>query len=312
MKDESYLDKPLLEDGDTSNLVPIQRSKTEKLWGILSQSPAASWLPFPSGLGYDAASLQHKSTKEKSTMTQATGSPAERSRVLILVLVLATFLLALLSVFFNLFIWPLGRQPSLSVAVPQNLSDAALLEAREREPRVGAMRDCLDKAVQDFSAEPSVVKDDARMTLQCNGTRQEFLSGNGGTRIEVVWIDGEVSYNVDEASAEVHVARLSRRPLPLSLTSVNQLLRDLASWGGLEELQGCLNRTSQKFREEPTAVQDNAKLVVSCGSHQVTFVSGEGQNEISVYRGNVYEEIQYQVKATGWAWFEKFWKDLWG
>lgn len=311
MKDEDYLKDPLLENGDTSNLIPLQRSKTEKLWGILSQSPVASWLPFPSGFEYGAAFSQHKSTKEKSTMTQTTGFPAKRTRVLILVLIFVTFLLALLSVFFNLFVWPLRRQPSPSVVVSQNLSEATLLEAREQGPQLGAMRECLDKAVQDFSVEPSVVKENARMILHCNGTRQEFLSGSGETRIEVVWINGNVNYNVNEISAEVHVARLARQQLPLSLTSINQLLRDLASWEGSEELQGCLDWTVQKFREEPVTVQDNAKLVVSCGSNRVTFVSGEGQNEISVYRGNEQEEIQYLVKATGWAWFVKFWKDLW-
>lgn len=314
MKDESYLFCPLLEDGDSSNLVHVQRSLMEKLWGILSQSPAASWLNFPSDIKYGTTHFQEKSTKEKATMTLASGSPIRSVPVLILILILIIFLLAILS--FSLFIWSLGKQQSPSVphpnvAVAKNLSIATLLEARDQEPPQGAMRDCLDKAVQEFSTEPSLVMKNTRMILHCNGTKQEFVSGNGGTHIEVVWINDMARYSVNEANAEVHVARLARNPLPLSLTSINEVLRDLASWNGSEEMQECLRLTLQKFCEEPTTVQHNAKVVVSCGNHNMTFISGKAQNEISVYRGSAYEEIQYKMKATFWARFVKFWKGQW-
>uniref|UniRef100_A0ACB8EGJ2 Uncharacterized protein n=1 Tax=Sphaerodactylus townsendi TaxID=933632 RepID=A0ACB8EGJ2_9SAUR len=321
MKDDVSILEPFLEDGDYSNLIPVQRvSCRDKLWGILPQRSAASCLDLWSRFDYGMACFSHKPLKEKATMTEATGSPVKRTIwALLMILIFLAIVLIVMSVVYICFIWCPWSQPTqaevgrirgwenitevISV-VPEKLSVATLLKAQSEEPPWGAVRNCLDKAVLKFSEEPDVLKKNARMVLQCNGTRREFLSGEGGNDIEVVWINGRAEYLVHEASLEVRVARLGQHPLPLNLTTIIGVRQDLAVHGALEELQGCLDKVVQEFPYEPIVVQNSAKLVISCGA-DLNFVSGEQQTEIVVYReNNTNGEIQYQVKATGWAWLE--------
>lgn len=318
MKDDISVCEPLLEDGDHGDLVPVQRlSYRERLWGILPHRSVAPCLNLWNHLDYGMACFPQKTTKEKATMTEATGPPfKKRIWALLLLLIFLAIVLIVLSVF----IWsPLSR-PALPevdrisvsentteaiLVVPENLSIATLLKAQSQEPPQGAMRNCLDEAVLKFSEEPGVLKKNARMVLQCNGTRREFLSGKGENYIEVVWLRGRVEYLVHEASPEVRVARLGRHPLPLNLTTVIGVREDLATQGALEELQGCLEKVVQEFPREPEAVQNNAMLTVSCGT-DLSFVSGKGQTKINVYRkDSIGGDIQYQVKATGWAWWAR-------
>ncbi|XP_053159500.1 uncharacterized protein LOC128348032 isoform X2 [Hemicordylus capensis] len=322
MRDDSNLYEPLLEDGDDRRLIPVPRvSYVEKLWGILPQNFAASWLNFPNSIEYGMPCSSHKLTREKSTMTQATRFAAER-RTWALILgfaLLSLFLLVLLCFFYSFSICPLRKQQcpievnrtkaeentiAAIVVMPEDLSVATLQEAREKE-HLEAMRNCLDKAFEEFYQEPNMVKKNAKMVLQCNGTRREFLSGKGENHIEVVQINDKIDYILDEASPEVHMARLGRHSFPLNLISINEVLDDLASWEGSEELQACLNKALKEFPQEPMSVQDNASLVVVCGRKNLTFISGKGQNEINVYKEDTDEEIQYQVKATGWAWWAR-------
>ncbi|KAL8212957.1 UNVERIFIED_CONTAM: hypothetical protein K2H54_059806 [Gekko kuhli] len=243
-------------------------------------------------------------------MTEASGPPVKK-RVcpLLLVLIFLAIVLIGLSALYLFFIWSPWSQPTQAevdwirvcentteavLVVPEKLSVATLLEAQSQEPPQGAMRNCLDEAVLKFSDEPGVLKKNARMVLQCNGTKREFLSGEGENDIEVVWISGKVEYLVHEASPEVRVARLGRRPLPLNLTTIIGVREDLETQGALEELQDCLDKVVQEFPREPMAVQNNAMLIVSCGTG-LSFISGEGQTMINVYReDNMDGDIQYQ------------------
>ncbi|KAJ7317240.1 hypothetical protein JRQ81_003402 [Phrynocephalus forsythii] len=154
----------------------------------------------------------------------------------------------------NTFLWPhqspkvdeIKARKNVMVAlsdVPKYLTLGMLLAAEREEPRGGAMRDCLEKAAEEFSLEPRIVKSNAKMTLHCDGTKWEFLSGKGENLIEVVWINGKVSYALaHEAHPDVYLARLGRHPLPLSLSSIVGVLQDVSSHNGSEELQSCLRK----------------------------------------------------------------------
>ncbi|XP_061475038.1 uncharacterized protein LOC133380885 [Rhineura floridana] len=311
MRDDSNLFEPLLDDGDDSKIIPVRRlSYREKLWGILPQSSAPSWLNIKNSVDCGVPRFSNK-----STMTQTT-RPLVKRKIWILILVLLALVTLLALAFIGaLFCSPWKQQPSLeageNTTAAKNLSLASLLDAKNQEPHWGAMHNCLAEAVQKFSEEPEMVRKNARMILQCNGTRQEFVSGKGEIRIEVVWINGMASYILDEATPEVHMARLGRHPLPLSLASISGVLQDLASnisktQECLGELQSCLSKALQEFPLEPATLQDNAKLVVTCGGENLTFISGNGDSEINVYRER--GEIQFQVKPTWQAWWARLFK----
>ncbi|XP_028569693.2 uncharacterized protein LOC114588508 [Podarcis muralis] len=318
MRDDSNLFEPLLDDGDDSKLIPVQRfSYREKLWGILPRSSAPSWLY---GIECGVPSFS-----DKSTMTQTT-RPLGKRKTWTLILVLLAFLTLLTLAFIGALFWApwrpqspveankakAGENTTAAILVGQkNLSLAALLEAEMQEPQEGAMRKCLEEAVHKFSEEPAMVRKNSRMVLQCNGTKQEFVSGKGEIHIEVVWINGTASYILDESSPEVHVVRLGRHPMPLSLARISDVLQDLPSnisetQGDLKELRSCLNKALQEFPREPVVLQDDAKLMVTCGGVNLTFISGGGQSDINVYRED--GEVQYQVKPTWSAWWARLFK----
>nr|XP_060617025.1 uncharacterized protein LOC132766735 [Anolis sagrei ordinatus] len=317
MKDSNVL-KPLL-DGEHIVVPPEQcTSYNERLLEMLSRSS----LPLRNIIGKDTrfAVFCFCQSSPKSEATRSEGL-----RILILTLVY-TFLLGLV-------IFAVGRsyvstkvhtypiQPyareferikgvmNISIAVsgvPKNLTLAALLEAKGQEPLGGAMRICLDKAAQEFSKEPVIVKKNTLMVILCNGTKQVFRSGKGQNKIGVVLANEKVYYLfVHEASAEVHLARLGHQTFPLNRTSILDVLGELKSQNGSEEMQQCLNKTLMELPQEPTAVLANAKMVVSCGWQNLTFLSGTGENEIRVYREEMGGEIQFRVKASGWDWWAR-------
>ncbi|XP_032064819.1 uncharacterized protein LOC116502910 isoform X2 [Thamnophis elegans] len=191
-------------------------------------------------------------------------------------------------------------------AVPKNLTVSILQEAQKSEPFSEAMGNCFDKAIKEFVSEPQIVKENAKMVLECDGTRREFVSGKGENSIEVFWVDGQTHYTVREANSQVYIARLGRRELPLSLGSLLNVYQQLASPEG-QELQQCLDKVIEKFPKEPQTLQDNAVLQVSCGGSNVTFRSEAGTNEINVYK-DTQGEIVYNVKARGRAWWDRLFK----
>ncbi|KAJ7317238.1 hypothetical protein JRQ81_003400 [Phrynocephalus forsythii] len=319
MRDDSNLLEPLLDEEDQSKSISVRRpSFSDKLWGIVPQSSAALCLSFKKGVGHGVPCFSHK-----STMTEAVRPLVKRKMVILILHIFAflAFLILLATVlyfFSNTFPWSrqlskvdeIEARKNVMVAlsdVPRNLTLGMLLAAEREEPCEGAMRDCLEKAAEEFSEEPRIVKSNAKMTLHCNGTKREFLSGKGENLIEVVWIDGKVSYELShEAHPDVHLARLGRHPLPLNISSILGVVQDVSSHNGSEELQSCLRKALDELPWEPMVVQNDAKMAVSCGGTNLSFVSGEGQTEINVFREPPHGEIHYMVRATGWASFLRF------
>ncbi|XP_070594010.1 uncharacterized protein [Erythrolamprus reginae] len=191
--------------------------------------------------------------------------------------------------------------------VPQNLTLTILEEAKTSEPFSEAMQKCFDTAIREFMLEPLIVRENAKMILECNGTRREFVSGTGENYLEVSWVHSQIHYMVREANSQVYMARLGRHPLPLSLGSILEVCQRLVTLEESEELRQCLNKAIEEFPKEPQVLQDNAVLEVSCGGRHVTFRSEALQNEtneINVYK-DMQGEVVFQVKARGAAWWAR-------
>ncbi|XP_070594006.1 uncharacterized protein [Erythrolamprus reginae] len=195
-------------------------------------------------------------------------------------------------------------------AVPKNLTLTILEEAKASEPFSEAMQRCFDTAIREFMLEPLIVRENAKMTLECNGTRREFVSGKGENYLEVSWVDSQAHYAVKEANSQVFVARLGRQPLPLNLGSLWKVYDQLVCLEGSEEMRQCLRKTIEEFPKEPQAVQVNAVLEVSCGGSHVTFRSEALQNvtnKIHVYK-DMQGKVVYIVNARGKAWLARLFR----
>ncbi|KAM6472713.1 uncharacterized protein PHA67_005778 isoform 2-T2 [Liasis olivaceus] len=288
MKEDSDLLETFLLDEDYREHKLVCRSSYQKKpRGLPLLNSAVLLHNIKSGIKYNVSYFSRKCTM--------TGPPLKRST---LVLILVPSILLTIG---GMWVW---HNLPIAVADPKNLTVATLLEAKKSEPLCGAMEKCLDKAIKEFILELDIVKENAKMILECNGTRKEFVSGKGENYIEVFWVDGQTYYTVKEANLKVHMARLGRQPLPLSLASILNVYQELASHEGLDDLRQCLNKTIEEFPKEPSDVQNNAKLVVSCGENNVIFRSAAGKNEITVYK-DMHGKIEFNVKYTGWAWWAR-------
>lgn len=307
------------EEGKSKSITMKEPLFWEKSLVNLSKGSAALCLSPEKSIGNGVPCFPHR-----STMTEATRPLVKRKMVIISLFALfALLFLGTLLYFFCPFTAPqhlpnadgIKAEKNMAAAaaalsvVPENLTLATLLAAEQEEPSLGAMRNCLKTAAEEFSKEPSIVKRNAMMTLRCDGRKWEFLSGKGGNLIEVAGTNETASYIfVHEAHPEVHLARLGIHPLPLSVSSIVGVLQDVIAHNGSEELQSCLRTALQQLPWEPEAVQNDAKMVVSCDGKRLTFISGKEQNEIDVFTEESNGPIQYRVKATGGAWWSRFFK----
>ncbi|XP_032064816.1 uncharacterized protein LOC116502908 isoform X2 [Thamnophis elegans] len=307
MEKDNDLLKPFLIDEEANELKPVVRSSYLK--NILQKSTML-WHNIKSGIKNTGSHIFHQYQSTLPSIRSLT------SAFIPFYLVFVLFLIVLLLVIIVLLVNGLGTRyqfgnnmtpaadPIKEEAVPKNLTVSILQEAQKSEPFSEAMGNCFDKAIKEFVSEPQILKENAKMILECNGTRSEFVSGKGENSIEVFWVDGQTHYTVREANSQVYVARLGRRELPLSLGSLLKVSQQLASLEGQEELQQCLDKVIEKFPKEPQTLQDNAMLQVSCGGSNVTFRSEAGTNEINVYK-DTQGEIVYNVKARGRAWWDR-------
>ncbi|XP_058025094.1 uncharacterized protein LOC131191211 isoform X2 [Ahaetulla prasina] len=295
MKEENNLPKPFLidEEADAFKLV-CRSSYPKKIWGLFLQQSTMLWHNIRSGIKNTVSCVFHK---------YPLTLPSIKGLTLVFILV---FLFLLLKVNFTRHPFGYNITPIVPFkeAAPKNLTVTSLLEAQKSEPFCEAMKNCFDTAIKEFTSEPQIVKENAKMILECNGTRKEFVSGKGENYIEVFWVDRQTHYTVKEANSQVYVARLRRQPLPLNLGSLLNVYQQLASLEGSEELRQCLNKAIEEFPKEPQVVQDNAVLQVSCGGSNVTFRSEAGKNEINVYK-DTQGKIAFRVKGREWAWWAR-------
>ncbi|XP_070594009.1 uncharacterized protein [Erythrolamprus reginae] len=249
----------------------------------------------------DAQYPHQKKIKSGTKNTVSRGFHKPPKKILTVLFIL--FVLVLCVVFL---LWKQNKGDNTKV-VPKNLTLTILEEAKASEPFSEAMQKCFDTAIREFMLEPLIVRENAKMTLECNGTRREFVSGKGENYIEVYWVDSQAHYRVKEANSQVYVARLGRHPLPLNLGSILEVYQQLVTLEESEELRQCLNKAIEEFPKEPRVLQDNAVLEVSCGGSHVTFRSEALQNEtneINIYK-DMQGKVEYIVNARGKAWWAR-------
>ncbi|KAM9119112.1 uncharacterized protein ACDP82_015601 [Pangshura tecta] len=58
------------------------------------------------------------------------------------------------------------------------------------------VKEALNVAVRDFSAEPRCLQENARLVIECDRGEMVFVSGKGENKVDVCIIDGKVSYSV--------------------------------------------------------------------------------------------------------------------
>ncbi|XP_034277567.1 uncharacterized protein LOC117668003 isoform X2 [Pantherophis guttatus] len=304
MKEDNNFPKLFLIDEEANEFKLVYRSSyPKKVWGLFLQQSTMLGRNIKSGIKNTVSCVFHRYPLTLPSIKSVTLARCGGG-----VLVFLFLLFLLLKENRLVARYPFGYPKTAIVpikeAVPKSLTVTNLLEAQKSEPFCEAMENCFDTAIKEFTLEPQMVKENAKMILECNGTRKEFVSGKGENYIEVFWVDGQTHYTVKEANSQVYVARLRRQSLPLSLASILNVDQQLASLEGSEELRQCLNEIIEEFPKEPHTVQDNAVLEVSCGGSNVTFRSGDGKNEINVYK-DTQGKIVFNVKGRGWAWWAR-------
>ncbi|XP_061478101.1 uncharacterized protein LOC133382415 [Rhineura floridana] len=152
---------------------------------------------------------------------------------------------------------------------------------------------CFDEAVKRFSMEPSSIKQDAQMLVECDGWVVKFISGQGVCEISVFFSKGVPEYNI-QVKSEKFLERLQMGAVPLSLENLRKV-RD-----GMEEgeIKSCFDLALSKFKQEPRCIQENAKMVVMGNEETLVLCSGKEENQITVISSE--KGIHYQVSAQGW------------
>ncbi|EMP25753.1 hypothetical protein UY3_17169 [Chelonia mydas] len=74
------------------------------------------------------------------------------------------------------------------------------------------VKEALNVAVRDFSAEPGCLQENARLVIECPGGEMVFVSGKGENKVNVCIIDGKVSYSVS-ATVWVTVIKMCQKLL---------------------------------------------------------------------------------------------------
>lgn len=185
----------------------------------------------------------------------------------------------------------------------QPLSLGTLLSIRNHLQSWGSTRNglsslaCFDRAVERFSMEPDVVRQDAEMLVECGGNVMRFISGKESCKISVFSKHGEPEYDIEVHDPYVAMERLRTGIEPLT---VENLLRIKDRLGTLKwwEFKGYLDEAISKFCLEPLCVQKNARMLIMKGSERILLISGKGENLITV--SERFGMIKYQVSVRGW------------
>ncbi|TFJ96161.1 coproporphyrinogen III oxidase [Platysternon megacephalum] len=196
------------------------------------------------------------------------------------------------------------RPETWSHASREPLSVADLVRVWDRLGRWGALGEelsgCFGEAISQFSQEPRCVQGNARLLIQWGRGRLEFRSGEGQCEISVRCRDERPEYEVGELPVHMYLARLRTRPEPLSADTLRRVLRKLGSCqADTGTLRACISHALDQFVQEPQCVQENARLLICWGGGELEFVSGQGENLITVCKGEE-GRIQYVVQVSGW------------
>ncbi|XP_062825581.1 uncharacterized protein LOC134295944 [Anolis carolinensis] len=146
------------------------------------------------------------------------------------------------------------------------------------------LRACLDVAITEVGKEPSSVKNDAELTIECNGFCLDFISGKGRSHIYILFSDKLPRYRVRVASVDVYLDRLKCRAMPLTTENLLKVWKEVENLKGCTaDLRACLKRALQEFNALPPQHRGNATIFIDCDGKNFKMVSGHGESWISVF-----------------------------
>ncbi|CAM5159280.1 unnamed protein product [Eretmochelys imbricata] len=148
--------------------------------------------------------------------------------------------------------------------------------------------------------EREFVQNDAKKVIKCNQEDLKYLYSDGEDKIFVFCHNGEPPYIGKERDSDRY---LCPSPPETELLSIRHLLSAMSRLECQErmtsELRTCFEHALENFRQEPSFIQGNARLVICYEEKEFHFVSGNGENEFMVYLED--GKPRYESRVLGWG-----------
>ncbi|XP_028575657.2 uncharacterized protein LOC114592018 [Podarcis muralis] len=146
------------------------------------------------------------------------------------------------------------------------------------------LRACLDLAITEIEKEPPTVKSNAELTIECEGSCLDFISGKGKSRIHILFSDRQPRYRVRVTCMDIYVDRLNSRAVPLTSENLLKVWKETEGLKGCTvDLRACLKRALQEFNALTPRHRANATIFIDCDGKNFKMVSGHGDSWISVF-----------------------------
>nr|XP_028575657.1 uncharacterized protein LOC114592018 [Podarcis muralis]XP_028575658.1 uncharacterized protein LOC114592018 [Podarcis muralis] len=146
------------------------------------------------------------------------------------------------------------------------------------------LRACLDLAITEIEKEPPSVKSNAELTIECEGSCLDFISGKGKSRIHILFSDRQPRYRVRVTCMDIYVDRLNSRAVPLTSENLLKVWKETEGLKGCTvDLRACLKRALQEFNALTPRHRANATIFIDCDGKNFKMVSGHGDSWISVF-----------------------------
>ncbi|KAH1183167.1 hypothetical protein KIL84_004659 [Mauremys mutica] len=190
--------------------------------------------------------------------------------------------------------WLRSRKERLS----SNSLLALFTGLRLSQGETAVLRACFHRAWEGFRREPRCVQENARLLIRWDGQELEFVSGLGQCEISVLLADGEPQYHITELKGDRPVTWSHTSPESLSVTNLETVRDRLGCWGLLgKELSGCFGEAISQFSQEPSCMQENARLRLCWGSQSLEFLSRDGEYMFSVSYQEGNPRYHFHVKT---------------
>lgn len=142
---------------------------------------------------------------------------------------------------------------------------------------------CLDVAIMEIEKEPTSVKSNAELTVECGGSCLDFISGKGKSHIYVVFSNRQARYRVRVSSVDVYLDRLSSRAMPLTSENLLKVWKEMEGLKGCTvDLRACLKRALQEFSALSPRHRANVTIFIDCDGKTFKMTAGQGESWISV------------------------------
>ncbi|XP_053235204.1 uncharacterized protein LOC128409043 [Podarcis raffonei] len=146
------------------------------------------------------------------------------------------------------------------------------------------LRACLDLAITEIEKEPPSVKSNAELTIECEGSCLDFISGKGKSRIHILFSNRQPRYRVRVTCMDIYVDRLNSRAVPLTSENLLKVWKETEGLKGCTvDLRACLKRALQEFNALTPRHRANATIFIDCDGKNFKMVSGHGDSWISVF-----------------------------